>query len=564
MKIGSLLLVALLAVVLNFTVLAEPEATLDPAGESIWAQDESIWAEDESIWAQDESVWAEDESDWAEEESIWAQDESDWAEQADAENPVDSVKDGWSDPAPAEDVAALEPDEAAEAALTEEPADAVAWDDFDDPEFEPGDSLQESSHDTVAEAVVSEWEEDAAAIEIEGPTLFVNGVTLGPVGVDSEGRVGRVHTVVSGDTLWDVSNAYLGTAWVWPSVWNDNGEIQNPHLIEPGDRLWISSTEIRPISDAEADAYLADASTLRDDSMDEYTEVAGEIPQDFDPELETEFVEEVPAAGDEFAQMASTDEFEIAEMDQLPVGMLDEGEQGRGTGRTVRVSMRENMGFVSDVQLKASTIILGSPSDRRHLTSLDTIYFGLGEGEVEVGDEYTLFRNVTDVHSPSTNRLIGYHVDILGWAEVIEVTGDTCVAVIRVSLDGTRRGDRVMPRFQVPSDIEVKFAEQGIQGEVAFMPANRTLMGTSDYVFVDIGAVQGVEIGTDLEVYDPGYLVKDTARGRTVSTPDRVIADLVVVTVQEESAVAFIAHTRRELTVGDSVRGATRDFSGAF
>ena len=58
---------------------------------------------------------------------------------------------------------------------------------------------------------------------------------LGAIGYDSEGRQGRIHIVVRGDTLWDISNAYLGTPWVWPSIWNDNGEIENPHRIYPGD-----------------------------------------------------------------------------------------------------------------------------------------------------------------------------------------------------------------------------------------------------------------------------------------------------------------------------------------
>ena len=103
-----------------------------------------------------------------------------------------------------------------------------------------------------------------------------------------------------------------------------------------------------------------------------------------------------------------------------------------------------------------------------------------------------------------------------------------------------------------------------MEGEIAFLPASRTLMGTTDYVFVDIGATQGVEIGTDLEVYDPGRLELDNVKDHEIMTPDRVIADLIVVTVQEETSVAYIAHTRRELAIGDSVRGATRDFSSAF
>ena len=67
-----------------------------------------------------------------------------------------------------------------------------------------------------------------------------------------------------------------------------------------------------------------------------------------------------------------------------------------------------------------------------------------------------------------------------------------------------------------------------------------------------------------MEVYDAGRYELDNTKDVQIKTPDRVVADLVVVTVQEESSVAFVAHTRRELAVGDFVRGATRTFPGAF
>jgi len=424
-----------------------------------------------------------------------------------------------------------------------------------------GTAMQSFSPDLSAleEAEVEEAEETAVvevgeAVETpagpqveEGTSVVVNGVELGPVGIDAEGRVGRVHTVKPGDTLWEISHAYLGTSWVWPSVWQDNDSIENPHVIEPGDNLWISSTEIRAISDAEADAYVAEA----------------ELAVNEEPEAEA-VVAEIALEEDEFLDMAALDEFASEEMEALPVGVSDEAAASNDTGRVLRVSMRENMSFVSDVQLEASTSILDSPSDRRFLASEDIIYLGLGEGEVEVGDEFTLFRNITEVRSPSRNRLVGYHVDVLGWAEVTEVTGESSVAVIRVSIDGAVRGDSVMPRYQIPSDIAVKYAEEGVDGEIVFLPASRTLMGNTDYVFLDVGAVHGVEIGTDLEVYDAGSEKYDAPRHHDVRTPDRVVADLVVVTVQEESSVAYVTQARRELAVGDSVRGATRHFPGAF
>ena len=80
--------------------------------------------------------------------------------------------------------------------------------------------------------------------------------SLGQVGYDSEGRPGRIHVVERGDTLWDISDAYLGTPWVWPSIWTDNRNIEDPHLIHPEDRIWITDSEMRVVSRAEAEAML--------------------------------------------------------------------------------------------------------------------------------------------------------------------------------------------------------------------------------------------------------------------------------------------------------------------
>ncbi|WP_254789885.1 LysM peptidoglycan-binding domain-containing protein, partial [Vibrio cholerae] len=47
------------------------------------------------------------------------------------------------------------------------------------------------------------------------------------------------YTVVKGDTLWDISALYLDSPWLWPRLWQVNPEIDNPHLIYPGDKLTL-------------------------------------------------------------------------------------------------------------------------------------------------------------------------------------------------------------------------------------------------------------------------------------------------------------------------------------
>jgi len=55
------------------------------------------------------------------------------------------------------------------------------------------------------------------------------------------------YTVVKGDTLWDISALYLDSPWLWPRLWQINPEIDNPHLIYPGDKLTLIWRDGQPV-----------------------------------------------------------------------------------------------------------------------------------------------------------------------------------------------------------------------------------------------------------------------------------------------------------------------------
>ncbi|MBI4054546.1 MAG: LysM peptidoglycan-binding domain-containing protein [Elusimicrobia bacterium] len=67
----------------------------------------------------------------------------------------------------------------------------------------------------------------------------------------------KEHTVVYGDTLWDLAGRYYEDPWGWPRLWKANPSVKSPHLIYPGQRLQIVEEKAKapaPVEEAPAEA----------------------------------------------------------------------------------------------------------------------------------------------------------------------------------------------------------------------------------------------------------------------------------------------------------------------
>ena len=374
-----------------------------------------------------------------------------------------------------------------------------------DPE-RPGSSDEIENAEALADTGASSASEVASS-----DAQAIQKAALGEVGYDKQGRSGRIHVVVTGDTLWDISDAYLGTPWVWPSVWIDNRDIENPHLIVPGDRIWITAYEMRRVNAEEAERLLAGQPKAAD--------------------------------GDDAYAGPASDSFQSLFQDEGPSNL-------------VHVSSLEMTGLISEEQLEAAASIVDAVPERLMLSQGDRVYIGLGEQEVSVGDQFTIFRTQERVFDPDTNRLLGYHVKLLGWIEVEETNAEVSLAVIRMSAGEMGLGDRVMPRERPILDIEVADSPKNVDGRISFFPSSRALMGSADYVYLNRGELDGLQVGSPLEVYRIGWRAPEPARGIRVEVPDRVIAQLLVVRARRQSAVALVRQTDTELELGDRFRGA--------
>jgi hypothetical protein len=327
-------------------------------------------------------------------------------------------------------------------------------------------------------------------------------VALGPEGTDDRGRTGRVHTVARGDTLWDISEAYLGTPWVWPSIWKENPRVANPNRIYPGNRIWIAPGEMRQLTDDEA------ASITRG---------------------------EQPPASTEDVSLRPTRIQSVPNLDQL--------------------------GFVSAADLETAGALLASPENEKMLAAHRRAYVSLGEGQAEVGDRFTIVRENERVRDPETNRVLGVHVDKLGWLEITRVGPEASEAMIGASTNDILRGDRLVPFAELPREVPVHAGAAGVEGQIAMNPLERFITGQNDIVYLNRGTDHGIEVGNPLEVFRPGALTKDTVTHLKLRLPDEVVANLLVISTRPESSVALVTHANLNLNRGDMFRSAESEFT---
>ena len=68
-------------------------------------------------------------------------------------------------------------------------------------------------------------------------SLLFSGALQAAVALNDE--LPETYTVKEGDTLWSIAGLYLKQPWLWPELWDVNPQIDNPHLIYPGDMLYL-------------------------------------------------------------------------------------------------------------------------------------------------------------------------------------------------------------------------------------------------------------------------------------------------------------------------------------
>ncbi len=322
----------------------------------------------------------------------------------------------------------------------------------------------------------------------------------------------RVHVVVKGDTLWDISTQYLYDPFLWPQVWNVNRGIENPHLIYPGQEILIPSMAMIP--------------------PPKIVEAKPVLPPPPPPVVETKMPVEPPPAPEPEAKPVPIPEVITHRLIQAlsTYGfIIDEKEFGIGTIS----SMEENRMLISTGQ----KVYVTTPE----------------EAPLEVDRTYSIVRIYDEVRHPRTGKKVGYLARILGDLSVVAANKELSTAMIGDVYQEIRLGDKVMEHVQYVTwhRKEKDEIEPGLEGYVLAHSEGRELMGKGDVLFLDMGTNHGLGTGDVLSV------IADKSP-ETTGVPDEVIGQVEIVVPREKSSVAKVTESYREIALGAKVVSTVR------
>ena len=314
--------------------------------------------------------------------------------------------------------------------------------------------------------------------------------------VETRGSHPETYVVVRGDTLWDIAGRFLGKPWLWPEIWQANPQVQNPHLIFPGDVLSL--------------AYL-----------DRVAVQAG--PRQEAP------IGAVPLAEIEpfLKNLRVADSFQ-----HLPYVVGFEDNRLRGSAGQAAYVMGLPAAVIGQrYAVLRPTVRFAQPRPFQDLEANGS----------PIRMEGNLWRDY--VPPTSRNQALGYELAQVNVGTITAVQTHVVDAVSLRLEDGgheVRAGDRVVPVEAQPYDLQFfphAPASQPAQVRVLAVADSFSAAGPRDVIALSAGRMDGIDNGTVFSLWRQGRHVNDPVRGRNTSRMnDRLAASGSTVALPNEYA----------------------------
>ncbi len=314
------------------------------------------------------------------------------------------------------------------------------------------------------------------------------------------------YTVQEGDTLWDIASTFLSDPWYWPEVWYVNPQVENPHLIYPGDVLALVTIDGQPrITTARGSAYR------------------------LSPQARVTPLEETiqTIAYDDIAAFLSS-------------GTVLERDQAKDLPYIL--ATRENHIIASagnDIYIRGGT---PAPTGTRYSV-------------VNVGDELV---------DPDDGKTVGYQAQYVG-AGIMSRGGDPATVTLTETAREALLGDRLIQEEEQPAmNFFPKAPDYEIDGRIISVVDGVSLIGQYQVVVVNRGTRDGLEPGDVLDVYQTGEVVRDRfsnglfltpgSRGEKVRLPDEQAGTVMMFKLYDRIGYGLVMEATNTIRVLDTIR----------
>ena len=363
------------------------------------------------------------------------------------------------------------------------------------------------------------------AQKAEAQQVAEAGVPLSELAPDAPDN----YTVKSGDTLWGISGVFLKSPWNWPKLWGMNlAEIRNPHLIYPGQQLFLDRNNgratLRMRQAAAANAGMP-TTTVRVSPRTRIESLADAALQTIPNHLIEPFLSEA----------LIVDETTLNEAPRIVAT-----QEGR---------------------------VMLSRGDRAYARSSNATPLSVARGQPT---QFRVFRNATPLKDPDTGAVLGYEAQYVGKvllargesvSQSTDKDGQAVSTPVPATIDVTlskeemRVGDRMVPEPPRQFTSYVPRAPSGkVEGRIVSVYGNAVRhVGQNMVVTINRGSKDGIEVGHVLALQLDGQTVLDRtdALKPGIKLPDEPNGLLLVFRTFDKLSYALVTDTAQGARIGD-------------
>ncbi len=332
----------------------------------------------------------------------------------------------------------------------------------------------------------------------------------------------RQYVVQKGDTLWDIASLFLKDPWFWPEIWYQNPQVQNPHLIFPGDILTL-------------------------------------IYVDGEPRV----VVEKPGQPVTLPQGMETVSVVSDDMGALPVRKLSPTIRSRPIESSIDTipgdAIRQFLSkprVISKDELRDAPYILGSDDQHLILGEGNSVYV---RGEIDKERvRYTVVREGDKLVDPESKEVLGYEAIYAGEV-LINTYGDPATGELAFTEREVLYGDRLLPtdKSKIDNIYFPRLPDRDINGQIIHLPDALFGIAKLQVAVVNKGSRDGLESGNLLAIYSRGMTVYDHYnRGKKVNLdlPDVRSGVMMIFRTFDSVSYGLVLESTRVIHENDMVR----------